>query len=301
MLGAGNTLEWDLNSVTTATYSGISAGGGYGGLIQGIGSVGVVDLTTGAIINNSIAATATGVPLLAGILVPEDFVVGNRITHALAMAWPQFRNQNLYSDNNLNEFNPPCSANIVFGASWRQYALAPGQRLRLAAKLQYINGTEINERVFSKAARMVLAALRNYGAIAVRVGASMMLLQEDETTGFLNVTAEEFKDLTGADLIPSLSPWTQLTRRLTQELLSIPLGVPQSTSPPHVLNRELVREPELTHVNWEVVSGTIGPYQVGEPFIQNYDYVSSIDIVLIILAFIIFLPSAILVGYFLMN
>jgi hypothetical protein len=71
---------------------GSEGGGLVGGSILEAGAVDFFDLTgSGANVEQVSSARATGVPLLAGLLLPED-VASGVIAHALAVAVPGLRN-----------------------------------------------------------------------------------------------------------------------------------------------------------------------------------------------------------------
>lgn len=299
------TTEVDLLQTTTFISGGVSQGGGFLGVPVATANAASFPLDTSpGYLNSSFGATWSGAALLAGLLLPEDLESGT-IRHALAASYPQYRDQNSYTQLPSNsprpvssaDFFPPCGTGISDGASWRQYALGCGQTLRLkpAGTLLDSSGVAIDERQFAPVTRLVMQAMRTYGVIPVRVGTAFSILTESTQTGFLNVTQGQLNVLLGRNATNGVSAWFQVLTQISQDLANIPLGY--LTNPPLAwgFQRNNVQL-RLNYTNWEVVRGAIGVEPIGEGFFGNYNYFGSIDAVLVILACTVFLPIAILVG-----
>ena len=115
------------------------------------------------------SARATGPPLLAGLILPEDIERGV-IAHALAFAIPGPRNTNpncpdcdVYS----SDYFYPASTTEADFFNKNSRSLAAGQRIRLKQAIVDSEGYTIDENLFAPVTRMFLAALRTYGAYLV--------------------------------------------------------------------------------------------------------------------------------------
>lgn len=309
ILDQATGVEWDLAQVTTLQTFGVSLGGGYPGTMNAVAQVALFDTTAagpGRKPDGVSSTLTTGLPLLGGLLVPEDFA-GGAIEHALAAGFPQLRNQNAYYHSNPvpvspNDFFAPASGGIATSSSWRQYAVAPGQRLRLRDQLFDVNGQLLNETLaFSPVTRMVVAALRKFGVIMTRVTPGFFL--ETESTITANMDPSLAASLLGSSLLPAgSSAWSEVMARLTRELAAVPMGVPASGNVAvKIPSLSLDLSVQLGSVNWDVVSGTVGREAIGEGFIQDYDYAGSISVVLIILAVVIFVPTAMGIALWIIN
>merc|ERR1711964_357851 len=86
---------------------------------------------------------------------------------------------------------------------------------------------------------------------------------------------------------------------LARELSEIPVAsASQEDSIFSLLAPDTLR---MESANWEVVVGQPGDTDIGESFIDGYNYNGSIDVVLVILACCFFVPVAGICGYLLIN
>ena len=309
VLVTDNLEAFDLYQVTTYSLQGLSKGGGYLGPIQAIGEMHKIDLEgQGDVVQPAIlpsAPSASRMPLLAGVLLPEDVERGV-IEHVLAVTYPQFRNQNPYSKRTSvvrdSDFYAPCPAGMNTGSSWRQHALGACQLLRLNPRgtLVTLENQTIDESQFAPITQMVLRAFRTYGVMPTTVGPSMSIITESLVTAFLNLTDERAGFLMGGrPVLPELSFWYQLLLVLARDLSFIPLG-----SQNQAVNVFSLLSPDNLQIdtpNWQVVGGGVGTTDVGESFVVGYSYFGSIDVVLIIIACCFFLPFAGIAGYLLIS
>ncbi|MFQ5624022.1 MAG: hypothetical protein ACE5FS_11565 [Paracoccaceae bacterium] len=213
-----------------------SAGGGYSG--QRISEAGAVDFfdVTGSGTNAPLplsSARATGVSLLAGLLLPEDVATGE-IRHALAVAIPKPR-------NTAPDPEEPRRRDIIYPAAWPETdsystnprALAPGQRIRLSATLRDDEGEIIDETRLAPITRIFLRALRRYGAYVVDHADGFVFYAEDIQTGSLPVSKAEVRRLIGATAQTnsgaSKDNWAQVVRVLASELDAIPVTIGEAS------------------------------------------------------------------------
>jgi len=299
----------DMYQTTTYQLQGVNKGGGYLGPILAVGEVhkwdlnGPGDRPAKSVLPN--APSMTRLPLLAGMLLPEDIQRGV-IQHVLSVTFPQFRNQVTYFRNTdtvePSDYYAPCQSGISLGTSWRRNALGSCQVLRLKPEgtLVDIENKTIDETKFTPLTRMVLRAYRAYGIMPTTVGPSMSLITESLVTGFLNVTEDELQVLLGGRPVsPQLSYWYQALLLLARELSEIPVAsASQEDSIFSLLAPDTLR---MESANWEVVVGQPGDTDIGESFIDGYNYNGSIDVVLVILACCFFVPVAGICGYLLIN
>ena len=173
-------------------------------------------------------------------------------------------------------------------------------RLKPEGSLVDIENKTIDETRFSPLTRMVLRAYREYGIMPTTVGPSMSLITESLVTGFLNVTQDELEVLLGGRPVKEqLSFWYQALLLLARELSEIPIAsASQQDSIFSLLAPDTLR---METANWEVVVGQPGKMDIGESFIDGYNYNGSIDVVLVILACCFFVPVAAICGYLLIN
>jgi hypothetical protein len=86
----------------------------------------------------------------------------------------------------------------------------------------------------------------------------------------------------------------QLLLIIAQEIAVIPLASPKKFTPVNTLIIDAnLQEISIETPNWEVVVGAPGTSDIGEGFIPGYNYLGSIDVVLIILACTVMLPLAV--------
>ncbi len=130
--------------------------------------------------------------------MPEDFESG-AIQHALVFAIPGPRNlspdpQELVS----TEYVSPASVTETDYFSTNPNAMIMGQRIRLKDTLVDEDGEQIDEAQYAPATRILLQALRDYGAYLVDNAGGFVFAAEDVHTGLLDVTDDRVNELIGA-------------------------------------------------------------------------------------------------------
>ena len=184
------------------------------------------------------SARASGVPLLAGLLVPEDIEAGV-IEHALAVAIPNPRNVNGRRDPSPDDIVYPASQVEGDFYSTDPLALAQGQRIRLKDMLviadeSYGESYGVTEAIpiddlpVAPITRMFLTALHTYGAYVVDNSGGLTIYAEDIHTANLHLTAEEVNGLIGrppdSPLPAGQTKWQILIGQLAEDLTWIPLA-----------------------------------------------------------------------------
>ena len=248
LFNAFTFMCYDFWQATTAyNEADESLGGGRTGTtIYEAGAIDYFD-TRGSAYNPSgyHSARATGTPLLAGLLVPED-VRGGAIAHALAFAVPGLRNL-----NTADPYEPPASTTETDYYSSNPSALAAGQRIRLKQQIVDQEGVAIDETGLAPVTRMFLEALRDYGAYVVDNAGGFTFYAEDIHTAVLDMTDSGVSVLVGQDpgtsLPPDKSKWTVVLEKLNSELEQIPFaygpwehGQDPSTATISIANFQLV-------------------------------------------------------------
>ncbi len=245
--------EYDLWQATTVR-SGLcqSAGGGREGTV--IYEAGAVDFFAlggqGTNPDGYSSARATGVPLLAGLILPED-VEGGVIAHALAVAIPGLRNTS-------GDPSTPIAADYFYPASTTETdfyntnpnALAAGQRLVLKQAIVDDRGDLLDEGSLAPITRMFLAALRDYGAYVVDNAGGFTFYAEDIHSAILDLTDGEVIALIGETpgyTFPAgKTRWQVVLEKLNQDLERIPVAFgPDGQTPASA---------EFDTVNFEVVA-----------------------------------------------
>jgi hypothetical protein len=228
-----------------------SLGGGLvGSAILEAGVVDVFDVREeGANPDTYFSARATGVPLLAGLILPEDVEAGV-IAHALAVAIPGPRNTapDPYEPLASDYFYPASTTEGDF-YNTDPDALAAGQRLRLYATIVDDAGSVVDEGQLTPVTRMFLAALRTYGAILVDNAGGFIFYAEDIHTADLDLTDDQVNELIGlppgTPLPPDKTKWQLVMEKLNEELEQIPFAYgPESSDP---------AQATITSANFEVV------------------------------------------------
>jgi len=254
-------LAYDFWQATTALdESGASLGGGQtGSLISMTGAVDYFDLAgNGANPATYFSARATGTPLLAGLILPEDVAQG-AIGHALAFALPGPRNTNLadpYEPIASDYFYPAATTATDF-YSTDPKALAAGQRIRLKSQIVDQEGNVIDETGLKPITRMFLAALRNYGAYLVDGAGGFSFYAEDIHTAVLDLSDDQVNQLVGqpagAPLAEGKTKWQMVMEGLNLDLELIPLaaGPWQEGQDP--------ASATISAANFEVVEPALGP------------------------------------------
>ncbi len=169
-----------------------------------------------------------GVPLLGGLVVPED-VESGVIAHALAFATPGPRN---LSDDPFepldSDWSYPVSTTETDFYSTDPLALAAGQRIRLKSEVVDEEGEIVDEGVLAPITQMFLRALREYGAYLTDASGGFAFYAEDIHTANLVLSEDEVNQLIGQPLgtpVPSgKTTWQLAMETLGAELELIPLA-----------------------------------------------------------------------------
>lgn len=246
------SIEWDYWQATTMRDSACS-GGGQGGIegntLLEAGAATFFDTTAnGASAEGQTSAAASGAPLLAGLLLPEDFE-SDEIGHALKFSIPGPRN---LSDGGLEKEKrdyayPATSTEDVYGGyNSNTNAMIMGARIRLKDNLVDNSGNAIDENTLSPATRKVLVALRKYGAYLVDGGGGFTFYAEETHSG--NLDTGSLNTLIGdTSSLDNQTPWQVLIGKVQDELSMIPLayGAEHHAGDPSVAT--------IDHANFEVV------------------------------------------------
>jgi hypothetical protein len=201
------------------------------------------------------SARATGPPLLAGLILPEDIESG-AISHALAFAIPGPRNTS--SDPYepiLSDYFYPASTTETDYYNTNPNALAAGQRIRLKQAIVDDLGDPIDEDQLAPITRMFLAALRTYGAYLVDNAGGFIFYAEEITTADLHLSDEEVNALIGeppgVPLPAGKTKWEVVIEILNDEVVAIPLAYGPDVQDPATA--------EITTANFEVVEPATEP------------------------------------------
>ncbi|MFQ5595277.1 MAG: hypothetical protein ACE5HA_14115, partial [Anaerolineae bacterium] len=229
-----------------------SRGAGYTGTaILEAGAVDFFDVRgSGANVDTYSSARATGPPLLAGLILPED-VESGAISHALALGIPGPRN------TSSDPFEPvpsdyfyPASTTETDYYNTNPLALAAGQRIRLKQAIVDDSGNAIDENQLSPITRMFLAALRTYGAYLVENAGGFIFYAEEITTAVLDLTDAEVNALIGqapgAPLPAGKTKWQIVMEKLNEEMVPIPFAYGTAGQDPPA-------SAQVTTANFEVV------------------------------------------------
>jgi hypothetical protein len=224
-----------------------SRGGGLPGAdIFAAGHIDYFDVTgTGVNSPGNYSARSSGVPLLAGLIIPEDIEL-NEIKHALAFAIPCPKNNTYYSPASIDE---PDYYNT------NTHAMAHGQRIRLKSVLYDENGNIINESNLAPITTLLLKALRQYGAYLVDNAGGFIFYAEDIYTANLELTDAKINELIGMPQNSALSSnktkWQIVMDKLLEEMETIPIAYGPWTdgqNPSQAL---------VTYTNFEVIENFI--------------------------------------------
>lgn len=197
-------IEYDFWQATTVRDGNCkSRGGGYVG--TSILEVGNIDFfnVRGPGANPSgneySSARASGVPLLAGMILPEDIEAGE-INHALAIAIPAPRKINIDLVEGIDYFYPASRAEETY-YNTNPHALAQGQRIRMKQKIVLLDDEDEpvydGEDQLAPITRMFLTALRTYGAYVVDNAEGFSFTAEDIHTANLDLSDDEVNRLIG--------------------------------------------------------------------------------------------------------
>jgi hypothetical protein len=207
------------------------------------------------------SASASGYSHLAGLLLPEDFESGE-IKHALKFAIPGVRNRSQSLDGSFDGSKqekkdykyPASSTEDKWGAfNPNKDAMIMGTRIRLKGKGSLVDtkGKEVEEDQLYPATRMVLAALRNYGAYLSDNAGGFQFWAEDIHTG--NLDDNKLAALIGEQKKKTQTPWEALITKVRDELANIPLAYGSA---------DRGAEPsgaKMEHANFEVVDFATPP------------------------------------------
>lgn len=223
--------EYDFWQATTVRDGECRSGGGglTGTTILEAGAAEFFDLRgSGANLDTWFSASASGVPLLAGLIVPEDIESG-AISHALVFAVPGLRN---LSDDPFE----PLSSDYFYPASTTEtdyyntnpQALAAGQRIRLKQTIVDDGGFPIDESQAAPITQMYLTALRTYGAYVKDNAGGFSFYLEDYHTANLRLTDDEVNALIGqppgTPLPAGKTKWQIVVDKLGEQLELIPIA-----------------------------------------------------------------------------
>ena len=244
--------EYDFWQATTVRIEECnSQGGGLTGTV--ILEAGAIDFFeargSGANPDTYFSARATGPPLLAGLILPED-VESGAISHALAFAIPGLRNTSTDPSEPLSsDYFYPASTTETDYYNTNSHALAAGQRLRLKQEIVDDEGYSIDEGDLSLITRMFLTALRTYGAYLVDNAGGFTFYAEDIHTADLHLTNDRVNALigqpAGTPLPEGKTRWQIVIEKLNEELEWIPFAYgPESQDP---------AKAEIETSNFEVV------------------------------------------------
>jgi hypothetical protein len=203
------------------------------------------------------SARATGVPLLAGLILPEDVERGE-IAHALALAIPGLRNLSPDpSQPQPSDIHYPASTTETDFYSTHADALAAGQRLRLKPSLVDEEGLQIDEQGLAPITRMLIAALRTHGAIVVDNAGGFTFYAEDVHSAVLHLDPDRVNELIGhppgTALPPDVTRWQAVIETLNLELERIPFAYG-----PWVEGQDLSTA-AVTTANYEVIEPAARP------------------------------------------
>lgn len=221
-------IEYDYWQATTARDGEC---GGWGGGFTGtrILEAGMIDFFdvrgSGANPDTYFSARATGPPLLAGLILPEDVESGT-ISHALAFAIPGPRN---LSDDPYeplpSDYFYPASTTETDYYSTNPHALAAGQRIRLKPTIVDDEGNPVNENQVAPITQMFLTALRTHGAYLVENAGGFTFYAEDIHTADLDLTDAEVQALIGEPSLPAdKTKWHVVIEQLNEELELLPFA-----------------------------------------------------------------------------
>jgi hypothetical protein len=231
LFDASTLMAYDFWQATTFRDGECASRGGglIGSTIIEAGAIELFDLRgPGINLDRYSSARATGVPLLAGLILPEDIEQGE-IAHALVYAIPGPRNISETPEEPLrSDYFYPATTTEVFSYNTNPQALAAGQRIRLKKTLVDEEGNRINEKRFAPITRLFLTALRTYGAYLVDNAGGFVFSAEDIHTASLNLPEHEIRTLIGAapgtPLPAGKTKWQIVMDQLSLDLELIPFA-----------------------------------------------------------------------------
>jgi hypothetical protein len=187
------------------------------------------------------SARATGLPYLAGLLIPEDLerveagsgcdLADLAVNHALAFVLPSMRYLKMRfpkTDFPLDYVYPAGNLEKSFGTV-NPYALAAGQRIRLRERIYDSRASLVDESLLKPITRIFLNTLRNHGAYLVDGGMAFAFAAEDFHTA-RDLRVKQVKWLVGAEesapLPDDKTAWQYVVEELQDDLYgkSIPFA-----------------------------------------------------------------------------
>jgi hypothetical protein len=183
------------------------------------------------------SARATGVPLLAGLLTPEDLQGGADcvIRHAMVFSLPEMRHMCPGDDGEAPvppDFVYPATKTETKHPRVKRYALGAGERIRLkpaGSGLWCEDGDRVDEDNLAPITKKYLDALREYGAYLVDGSDAFTFYAEDYRTANLALSQADFNGLLGVDAAAPLPTgerqWEALMACLQEDLRHIALAV----------------------------------------------------------------------------
>jgi hypothetical protein len=202
------------------------------------------------------SARASGTPLLAGMILPEDIESG-AIEHALAVAIPGPRNLSPDPFEPLaTDYFYPAATTETDMYSTNPDALASGQRLRMRTTLVDDAGEPIDDSEGGDLApitRMFISALRTYGAYVVDNASGFTFYAEDIHTATLELDDDNINWLIGEPAGTALpadkTSWQLVIDKLNLDLEGIPFAYGTCDGAASTVNT----------ANYEVVEAATGP------------------------------------------
>lgn len=172
------------------------------------------------------SARSSGVPLLAGLIVPEDIERG-AIDHALTFAMPGVRSvRGAAEDPDPRDIIYPASQIEPDYYNTNAYAFAHGQRIRLKATIVDADGEPVDESTLAPITRMFLEALRTYGAYLVDNAGGFVFSAEDFHSANLRLPDDQVSALAGlppgTPLPEDKTKWQVVMEKLLAELSELP-------------------------------------------------------------------------------
>jgi hypothetical protein len=227
---ATTSREWDFWQPTTQSDGPCqSLGGGLeGDSILEAGGADYFDvLGVGTNADGLYSARASGTPLLAGIILPEEIERGS-INHALGVALPAPKNLNPSAPQRGRDYYYPASRAEETYYNSNPLAIAQGQHIRLKRKLVDANGAALDEGTLAPVTRIFIKALRDYGAFVVDNANGFTFTAEDYHTARFNPPDAKVNELIGADKLAALTgdqtKWQRVMDRLNTDLERIPFA-----------------------------------------------------------------------------
>jgi hypothetical protein len=224
-------MEYDFWQATTVRSRACdSEGSGIPGTrILEAGAVDFFDISGDALNPDGVSsARASGTPLLAGVLLPEDIASGS-IDHALALAIPGTRNTGSDPEEPpAGDYFYPVATTEAQHFNTNPLALASGQRLRLKQNLVDVEGSPLDTTGLAPVTRMYLKALQKHGAIIVDNAGGFIFYAEDIHTGVIDLSEDEVNGLIGKPAgtpIPNgATPWQVVLDQLLLDLEYLPVA-----------------------------------------------------------------------------